>query len=86
MPLAQTLQELAGYPYISATAYQVTKGFKGTEPPDLSTDKKVFIRTYLNKYRVVGCVDSGSNLSIMHESLFSKISPLTSYNRVTSQS
>ena len=73
MPLAQTLQELAGYPYISATAYQVTKGFKGTEPPDLSTDKKVFIRTYLNKYRVVGCVDSGSDLSIMHESLFSKI-------------
>jgi hypothetical protein len=83
VPLAQTQRELAGYPYISATAFQVAQGFKGTEPQDLATDKKVFIRTYLNKYRVVGCVDSGSDLSIMHESLFSKI---FSCKRVTSQS
>ena len=71
--LAQTLRELAGYPHISATACQVTLTNKETESQDPATDKKVFVKTYLNGYRVIGCFDSGSDLTIMHDSLFRKV-------------
>lgn len=37
------------------------------------TEKKIYIPMYINKYRVVGCLDSGSDLTIMHLSLFNKI-------------
>ena len=40
--------------------------------PDL-TERKIYIQTFLNKYRLVGCVDSGSDLTLMHLSLYNKI-------------
>ena len=73
VPLAQTLRELAGYPYVSATAYQMSLTNNELESKDLATDKKVFIKTYINKFRVIGCFDSGSDLTIMHDTLFQKI-------------
>ena len=73
VPLSQTLQELAGYPHISATAYEISYSNKGTESQDSVSDKKVFIKTYLNRFRIIGCFDSGSDLTIMHESLFRKV-------------
>ena len=37
------------------------------------SEKKLFLPTYINKYRVVGCIDSGSDLTIMHASLYNKV-------------
>jgi len=49
-------------------------------PADLEGDsnmseRKIFIPTYINKLRVVGCLDSGSDLTILHVSLYNKITP-----------
>ena len=35
--------------------------------------KKIYIPVYLNKFRIVGCLDSGSDVTIMQESLFNQI-------------
>jgi hypothetical protein len=37
------------------------------------SEKKIYIATYINRYRVIGCVDSGSDLTIIHSSLYNKI-------------
>jgi hypothetical protein len=37
------------------------------------TERKIYIPIYINKYRVVGCLDSGSDLTFMHLSLYNKI-------------
>jgi len=37
------------------------------------TEKKIYIQVFLNRYRLVGCVDSGSDLTLMHLSLYEKI-------------
>jgi hypothetical protein len=34
---------------------------------------KLYIPTYINKYRVVGCVDSGSDISILQYSVYCKL-------------
>ena len=39
----------------------------------LPSDKKVFIPIYLNKQRIMGCVDPGSDLTIMHDSLYARL-------------
>jgi hypothetical protein len=72
VPLAQTVQELVGYPHVLATAYQISLTNNELGSKDLATDKKVFIRTYLNKCRVIGCFDSGSDLTIMHDTLLTQ--------------
>jgi hypothetical protein len=56
--------EIAGYSKISATAnvYNVS-----------CSDKKIYTVTYIKKYRVIGCMDSGSDLTIMHLSLFKRL-------------
>ena len=46
---------------------------KGTIYQVSETDKKIYIPVYLNRYRAVGCVDSGSDLTLIHLSLFKKI-------------
>ena len=43
------------------------------------SDKKTYIPVYINKYRVVGMMDSGSNVSIIHHSLLKRIK----YNRTS---
>jgi hypothetical protein len=42
-------------------------------------DKKVYTSCFINKYRVSAMVDNGSDLSIIHLSLFNKIKRNTSY-------
>ena len=37
--------------------------------------KKIFATFFLNNFRVVGCVDTGSDLTIMHNTLFKKLFP-----------
>jgi hypothetical protein len=39
----------------------------------LHSDKKVYIPVYINKFRVIGCVDPGSDLTILHFSLYNKL-------------
>ncbi len=43
------------------------------------SEKKIYIPTYINNYRVVGCLDSGSDLTILHSSLYHRIKPKTHY-------
>jgi hypothetical protein len=38
-------------------------------------DQKIFVETFINNYRVVSLIDSGSDLSILHYSLYKKIKP-----------
>jgi len=73
--MAETLRELAGYPEVSATAFQITHPpiLSQIDSVSLEADKKVFVKTFINKFRVVGCLDSGSDLTIMHESLYLKL-------------
>ena len=70
---ANNLFELASHSQISATACQLSLPNKGTASRDQDSDKKVFLPTFINKFRIVGCLDPGSDISIMHESLFNKI-------------
>jgi len=37
------------------------------------TEKKTFIPTYVNRFRIVGCLDPGSDVTLMQLSLFHKI-------------
>jgi len=60
---------------ISATAFTINKHLqpKRTIYQISDDDKKIYIPIYLNKFRVVGCVDSGSDLTLMHVSLYKKV-------------
>ena len=60
---------------ITHTTYNVSKLENENIYP--STEKKIYIPTYVNKFRVIGCLDSGSDLTIMHSSLYYKIRPST---------
>ena len=46
---------------------------KGEASRDLPSEKKVYVKTIINRLRIVGCFDSGSDLSIMHASLYCNI-------------
>ena len=80
--------DLAGYGKISATSYMIKIDRETMDNNDLEgeplyriystdssddSDRKIYIPTYLNKFRIVGCVDSGSDLTILHTSYFEKI-------------
>jgi hypothetical protein len=79
---------MAGYGNISATSFMVWQdsesGRNSITEEDKQilidktsyigdTDNKIYIPVYLRNYRVVGCVDSGSDLTIMHLSIYMKI-------------
>src|SRR5450830_366176 len=72
-PSKLTLMEIAGYAHISATACQVTLPNLNLNINTEDSDKKVFIPVYFNKLRAVGCIDPGSDLTIMHKTLYLKI-------------
>jgi hypothetical protein len=40
---------------------------------DTTSEKKIYIPTYLNRFRIEGCIGSGSDLTLMHDSLFRQI-------------
>ena len=72
---------LAGYGNISATSYSVstfsttvtlrTDFSPFTEGSELS--RKIFVPVYLSNYRYISCVDTGSDITILHYSVFAKI-------------
>jgi len=41
-------------------------------------DKKIYIESRINNFRTVCLIDSGSDLSIIHNSLYKKIKPSSS--------
>ena len=71
-PLSDRLMEMAGYRHISATACMVKVGrtsifsnSSSIDPgisPNTDLVKKIYIPVYLNNIRVVGCMDSGSDI------------------------
>jgi len=73
--------KLAGYSNISATSYMIRRGVvlsskikdNLSETDNSDNSKKLYIPTYLNKFRIVGCVDSGSDITILLESYFKRI-------------
>jgi len=81
----EKLMEMAGMGKISATAYMITifnsqLQLQGEFPPNsifaaLISDRKQYAPFYINKYRVVGLVDSGADMSCMHDTLLPKILP-----------
>jgi len=69
---------MAGYSKISATSTLVqikppTKSLPHSVYQITESDQKIYIPTFLNKFRVIGCVDSGSDLTLIQTSLFKKI-------------
>jgi hypothetical protein len=89
------LFELAGYSNVSATSYGISSiSNPPTSVPEstYSTvhtaraytvaehDKKLYIQVFINKLRTVALVDSGSDLSILQFSLYSKLNVFHSCN------
>ncbi|RPH79157.1 MAG: hypothetical protein EHM77_06190, partial [Planctomycetaceae bacterium] len=78
---------MAGYGNISATSYMVQpygpadivkiisndESLTSDKLYTGDTDNKIYIPIYLKSFRVIGCVDSGSDLTIIHLSVFMKI-------------
>jgi len=79
--LGEKLLQMAGYGNISATAYMLSlktdpqndtnSVFKITE--NIEGERKIYIPTYINKMRIVGCVDSGSDVTILQFSKYKRI-------------
>jgi len=79
---------MAGYGNISATSYMVQpygpadivkiisndESLTSDKLYTGDTDNKIYIPIYLKSFRVIGCVDSGSDLTIIHLSVFMKYS------------
>ena len=81
-PLSETLMEMASYRQISATAYTIKVGdtstYNNNSPSSKNTSdpgivRKIYIPTYLNKVRLVGCMDSGSDITILQQSMYDRI-------------
>ena len=75
--------EMAGMGKISATAFMVNifnSQLQGEFPPNSIyatsiSDRKQYAPFFINKFRVIGLVDSGADMSCMHDSLLKKILP-----------
>jgi hypothetical protein len=61
--LTTTLFKLAGYSNISAT-FMINS---------LETDRKMYLTIFIATTRVVGMIDSGSDLTLMQKSMFDKL-------------
>ena len=93
--LSDKLMEMAGYRHISATACMVKVGrtsilsnSTSTEPgkkSDSDIVKKIYIPVYLNNTRVVGCMDSGSDITILQQSMYSRIFDTWHYKLIKSE-
>jgi len=79
------LMEMASKSNISATAYMLTLGIQSkikskklincyaVETPYGNLEKKIYMTLYINNLRVIACVDSGSDITIMQEGLYNAI-------------
>ncbi len=70
---------IAGYGSISATSFMLNANSiynnalrEKPQAPD-KTSRKIFIPVFINKFRIVGCVDSGSDVTILQYSRFKSI-------------
>ena len=72
---------MAVYDNISDTAYMIKRGCVFNtdvrEKPDILTEishtKKIYILTYVNKFCIVGCIDSGSDITIMQLNRYDQV-------------
>ena len=72
--------KMAGYGKISATSFMIRRGIvlasNAREKPKSEakeSSKKIYIPTYLNNFRMVGCVDSGSDITILQYDHYRRI-------------
>ncbi len=67
---------MAGYSQFSATTSMASAGRKNYKlPGSRGTAKKMYLPIFVNKFRIVGLVGCGADVTIMQESLFYKIMP-----------
>ena len=78
--LSDRLMRMAGYQNISATACMIKRPLLPQKQKVFSTyeieeDKvrKIYVPLYLNNVRTIGCMDSGSDITILQEGLFRRI-------------
>ena len=70
--LSEKLFNLAGYSQYSATTYMASS--KEYAIPGLRGPiKKLYLPVYINRFRLIGLVDCGADITIIQESLFFKI-------------
>ncbi len=67
---------MAGYSQYSATSYMANIDRKNLKLPGTrGPARKLYLPIFINKYRVIGLVDCGADITIMQESLYHKIIP-----------
>jgi transposase InsO family protein len=75
------LLEIAGMGNISATSYMLRQmssqdtNFIFRNASKNKNEKKIYIPIYLNKFRLIACTDTGSDVTLMQNSLFKTIFP-----------
>jgi hypothetical protein len=87
-PTQVNLVEMAALADISATSYTLSVG---SQPPSFScyavddnynslymVERKSYCAIYINKYRTIACIDSGSDLTVMQYELFNSLFNRTS--------
>ena len=81
-PTQLNLIKMAEESQISATSYGITVGAQpqnlkcfSVSNPNLrqGLDQKVYLSLFINNLRVIACADSGSDLTLMQESLFKSL-------------
>jgi len=75
LSLTEKLFNLAGYKSLSATSFVISSNiqFKNSVFAMNESCRKIYIAVYLNKYRAVGLLDTGSDVTIMQLSLLEKL-------------
>ena len=81
----ERLMELAGMGKMSATSYMISvfnmnSQLQGDFPPNsiyatVISDRKQFAPFYINRFRIIGLVDSGADMSCIQEGLLKRILP-----------
>jgi hypothetical protein len=84
-PTQVNLLEMAKYSDISATAFTLNVGSQSklncyfveenNLHENMALENKAFCAIYINKLRIIACIDSGSDLTIMQSNLFKRIFP-----------
>ena len=70
------LMQLVGMGNASATSYMANFSQSlGVSSPPSDVEKKIFSTFFLNNFCVVGFINNGSDLTIMHNRLFKKLFP-----------
>jgi hypothetical protein len=67
---------MAGYSQYSATSFMANISRRKFKLPGVrGPAKKIYLPIFINKYRIIGLVDCGADITIMQESIFHKIIP-----------